>query len=492
MKRPFKVLVLSVTISIIPCIVMSQHFGQKSHEIHSGVDNMKIMKYWDTNTEGNIKIYEAIDKVLSTTKNASYADVLENEDYIKLRDKYKIKLLGGPMLGNVKYDGVAIWIRTAKPSKVHVEVNDSTKTIKSISITTSTETDLAGVIKIDNLKSNTTYSYKVVVDGEVISNEDYAFTTSSNLQQSSNTRIVFGSCPHRWGLGNVKLFETIKERKPNAMFLLGDIVVQDRDNHLGKHRADHQFRDLQTAWSDFASSVPVYANWDDHDYFGNDKSGIPKGFTDQDRRHVRQVFKNNWANPDYGLNGEGIFFKTQIGSAEVVMTDNRYFREDDKGVFLGEKQMDWLKSQIKNCKSPFLVISCGTMWSDYVSNGKDSWGGVDPEGRKELFKLIEENKVSAVILISGDRHGARGFTINTKSGFKLYEFEAASLGARVGPPKSKPEWTSQLYGIDGTFAFGELTFDTTCKDPKMTFRLIDEEGNIIKEITESHSELTSK
>lgn len=41
----------------------------------------------------------------------------------------------------------------------------------------------------------------------------------------------------------------------------------------------------------------------------------------------------------------------------------------------------------------------------------------DPEGREELFSFIEENNISGVLLISGDRHGARGFTIPRKSDF---------------------------------------------------------------------------
>ena len=82
------------------------------------------------------------------------------------------------------------------------------------------------------------------------------------------------------------------------------------------------------------------------------------------------------------------------------------------------------------------------------------------------LKLIEDNNISGVILISGDRHGARGFYIQRPSGFKLYEFEAASLGARVGPAAKDESWTSQLYGIDAKFAFGELTFETSVKDPE--------------------------
>jgi hypothetical protein len=76
-----------------------------------------------------------------------------------------------------------------------------------------------------------------------------------------------------------------------------------------------------------------------------------------------------------------------------------------------------------------------------------------------LFSHKEEEKITGVLLISGDRHGARGFTIPRPSGYKFYEFEPASLGARTGPPATSDKWTNQLYGISGKYAFGEFTID---------------------------------
>ena len=172
------------------------------------------------------------------------------------------------------------------------------------------------------------------------------------------------------------------------------------------------------------------------------------------------------------------------------MTDNRYFRTGEKGSFLGDGQMEWLKEQLLDSEAPFKIVSCGSMWSDYVSDGKDSWGVNDPNGREEIFKLIEDNNISGVLLISGDRHGARGFSLQRPSGFKLYEFEAASLGARVGPAAKDESWTSQLCGIDAKVAFGELTFKTSVKDPEVTFRLIGDDGIKIYELKLKKSELT--
>lgn len=475
----------------IPFLLTAQHFGESKHSMNKNTSNMDVLKYWKTNSPKKAEIYQSALNILSASKEASYSDLLLNEKYLELCSKLELHLLGGPILGEIKEHGISIWLRTSIPSKIQVSLSSENKIFTSETSYTKIENDLSGLLKIDGLTDDTTYSYKVIINDSIeVSDDNYFFKTLPNKDEIKTTRIVFGSCLHRWGLGNSQLFSAIKKRKPSAMLLLGDIAVQDRDNHLGMHRADYLLRDFQTAWSDFACNMPIYASWDDHDYFNNDESGVPNGYIDQDRDNVRQIFKNSWNNPSYGLNDEGIYFKSKIGLCEVVMTDNRYFGSEEKSSFLGKKQMEWLKMQIVDCKSPFLILSCGSMWSDFVSNGKDSWGVSDSKGREDIFKLIEDRNISGVLLISGDRHGARGFTIQRESGFEFYEFEVASLGARIGPPKTKPEWTNQLYGIDGTFAFGEFTFKNTTDEKHVDFRLIKEDGNILYKKRLSLNDLT--
>jgi alkaline phosphatase D len=154
--------------------------------------------------------------------------------------------------------------------------------------------------------------------------------------------------------------------------------------------------------------------------------------------------------------------------------------------------MEWLKKTLLACKGPFIIISCGTMWCDYVSGGKDSWGQFDPEAREEVFSLIEEHRIPGVLLISGDRHGARGFRIPRPSGYEFYEFETASLGGRSGPPVTNPKWTTQLYGFANKFAFGEFTFDISKDDPTVTYRLVEFTGVILYELELSRSQLTPR
>ncbi|MDN5204665.1 alkaline phosphatase D family protein [Fulvivirgaceae bacterium BMA10] len=473
----------------------AQHFGTSEHPVNKKTDNLILLDYWQEKSAAEKSIYKSAYQIFSNNRNATYADLIKDKSFRALCQEHHILKLGGPMLGKLTKNSVSVWVRTVKPAKVEVEVSGGDMVKRYGPVHSSPESDLTAIVHLTDLKPSTTYEYKVFIEGNLIKTAQKSqFKTLPADIDTSGVRIAFGSCPHRWGLGNEKLFDQIHNRNPDALLLLGDIAVQDRDNHLGLHRADYLLRDFYLAWQNFAASVPVYASWDDHDYFNNDKAGIPSGYTEQDKENVWKVFKHAWNNPAYGLgeHGKGIFFRTRIGPSDIIMTDNRYFRSGEKGSFLGREQMDWLKEQLLDCKGPFIILSCGSMWSDYVSNGKDSWGVNAPDAREEIFQLIEENNISGVILISGDRHGARGFYIPRPSGFKFYEFEAASLGGRVGPPATHTSWNTQLFGIDGKFAFGELTFDTSLNDPEVTFRLIGEDGSMIYTQTIRRSQLTPK
>ncbi len=481
---------LSLTIQAQTTVKKPQNELSKALSVEG---NLYLLNMWGEQPSHIGELYRIAYEILERNKNSTYAEVAANTKFQELCRKHGIVHLGGPMLGSVTTDGAKVWVRTVRPSKVEVRVLAEGRELVFGPVESSDASDLTAIVPVTGLKPGTSYRYRVYVDGvEAVNAHKPVLTTLPASENLPVARIAVGTCFHRWGLGNHDQARQIVARKPMAMLLGGDIAVQDRENHTGLHRADYLMRDFMPAWQHLSGSVPVYATWDDHDYFNNDKSGIPEGYTNADREAVWNVFRQAWNNPSYGFGeaGKGLFFRTRIGPADVIMLDNRYFRTGEKGSFLGDGQMKWLEEQLLDCKGPFIILSCGTMWSDYVSNGKDSWGVNDPEGRERLFSLIEKNRIGGVILISGDRHGARGFRIPRPSGFSFYEFESGSLGGRTGPDATRPSWDTQLYGFSGVYAFGEFTFNTTVPDPEATFRLIQDNGTVLHEITLTRSQLT--
>lgn len=456
-------------------------------------DSLSLLGLFGEPADTVRELYSAAHTALASDPRATFAEMAEDGAVRRLCGENGILHFGGPMLGRVAADGASVWVRTAAPAAVEVRVAVNGGERAFGPVMTTAESDLSAVVPLTGLPPNTRCPYRVLVNGTPVAIPPHAaVVTAPEPSATGAVRIAFGSCFHRWGLGNPGLSGRIRGREPAALLLMGDIAVQDRNNHLGLHRADYLLRDFHPAWRDLVAAVPVYATWDDHDYFDNDKSGIPPGFTGEDRAGVRRVFQQAWNNPACGLpdGGGGVFFRTRIGPCDVIMTDNRYFRAGKAGSFLGEEQMKWLENALLDCRGPFIILSCGTMWSDYVSDGKDSWGRWDPEGRERLFRFIEKNRIGGVLLISGDRHGARGFRIPRPDGFSFYEFGAACLGGRTGPRVADPEWTTQLYGIEGKYAFGEFSMDATLADPAVTFRLIQEDGTELHTLTLTRSQLT--
>ena len=454
------------------------------------LSSLELLNLWEQQPRGVQAFYEACYRVFAGNRRATFADVADDPAVVQVCKEQGITHLGGPMLGDVAADGAKVWLRTCRPAKVEVRIVAEGRQRTFGPVSSTRQSDLTAIVPVTGLRPATRYSYTVFVDGAELRLPAHAAITTAPAADASSVRIAFGTCSHRFGLGNQRQAAAIRARNPVAMLLCGDVAAQDRNNHCGLHRADYLLRDCYPAWQGLAAAVPVYATWDDHDYFDNDKWGIPSGYTAEDRTAVWNVFRQAWNNPAYGFGapGGGVFFRTRIGPCDVITTDGRYFRE--KGSLLGAEQMAWLERQLLDCKGPFIILESSTMWSDYVSNGKDSWGVYDRAGRERIFSLIEKNRIGGVLLISGDRHGARGFRIPRPSGFNFYEFEPASLGGiDWGPPAMAPDSSQQLFGHLG-YAFGEFTIDASPADPTVTFRLIAEDGGVVHEVALTRSQLT--
>jgi alkaline phosphatase D len=410
-------------------------------------------------------------------------------------ERHGLVLLGGPMLGALSYDGARVWVRTVKPAQVVVVVPLPEGERRFGPVASTVASDFTAVVPVTGLNPETRYPYRVLVDGQPVPMPEGAvIATAPAPKAKGRVTIAFGADFHKTGLWDRRLLDQIRTRGNSALLLLGDLATLERENRVGLSRADHLLRDLSPAWREVAAAVPVYAAWDDHDYYSNDDAGIPHGATEADRANVRTVWKQSWNNPATGFEerGQGIFFHTRIGPCDVIMLDTRFFRTVPKQAdsFLGKEQMRWLADELAACTAPFIILTSGTMWTDYVSNGKDSWGKWDPPARERVFSLIEERPIGGVLLLSGDRHGARVMRIPRPSGFTFWEFELGSLGGHEGPPAMGNQPALQPFGLINQPAFGEFTFDTTAADPTVTMRVVDQDGKIRYQLSLTRSQLT--
>lgn len=468
---------------------IKRQYNIKLPEAHIGsleIDTMLLNSYGLSSPQ-KAHFYVQSRTILQGDANSNLA----NSDLLTAAEKAHFLLMGNPMLGILSDKSVTIWLRPTSASDILVKVKSSNSNNYQEYRLNNPEAGKSARILLDGLMANSHYQYTVYIENREVASG--YFKTAPSVSEKSEVRIAFGSCFHKIGLHNPNLVNQILARKPHAMMLLGDIAVDDREDNINMHYVDYLLRDLSAPWQNLSGKVPIYATWDDHDYLNNDLSGVPDRFTGDDVEALRAVWEENWINPQNS--NPGIYFNTRIGPVELIMLDTRSCRavkrRGELDSYLGKEQRLWLENVLKMSSAPFKIISSGTMWSDYVTNGKDSWGTWDVQAREQIFSFIEENRIKGVLLISGDRHGARGFTIPRENGFKFYEFEAASLGGVKGPPAMAEDTSNQLFGYIGPDirGFGEFTFNTLGKKPVVSFRLINDKGEILEDYQLMYEEL---
>ena len=464
----------------------------KAHKGTLEIDTL-LMDSYGKLPEKRRKFYQDAREILA----GSPTSALNDPKIIEAAKKAELNLISGPMLGDVSNSSITVWFRPVSEGDYTVSVVEKNGSKEKKYSGRALKPGDVVRAKLSELDENQEYKYKIVNSEDTVLGEG-TFKTAPKINSTKPMRISFGSCFHKIGVHNPNLMRLIRKRGNHAMLLLGDLAVDDRETKTNMHYSDYLLRDVSKPWREFSANIPVYASWDDHDYLNNDKSGLQKGrITNEARNSLRNLWQENWNNPETEVENRGIYFNTKIGDVEVIMLDTRSCRDFSKrtklDAYLGEAQMQWLKKTLKKSKAKFIVISSGTMWSDYMSRAKDSWGTWDIEGRKQIFDFIEKNGIGGVLLLSGDRHGARGFKIVRPSGFTLYEFEAATLGGVPGPGSFAPDKTNQLFGYKGGMkAFGEFSFDMGKTDPEVTFRLIDEKEKELEKHTFKRSQLVPK
>lgn len=404
-------------------------------------------------------------------------------DLVALSQQFNRPALGGPLLGDLTASGVSVWMQLPQPDALTIEIYDS-ESVAPMRITAPAN-DCTPTIHCDSLSPNMAYRYVVRSSAGMVLGLGQ-FVTPPAAASRDRFKIACGSDFHKIGIHRPELMNLMQKRGNRAAILAGDLVVDGRRNNEGLIRSDYLLRNLAPSWQNLAANVPVFATWDDHDYFANDAHGSDYTGEKVEVGLLRSLWEEHWNNPKPA--GEGIYFSTHLGPVHLIMLDTRSCRENERqgeyGSFLGARQMKWLVNEMEQSTSPFLLISSGTMWSDYISGGKDSWRRWDIAGREEIFSLIDAKKKTRVVLLSGDRHGARGFAIPRPNGQPIYELETGSMGGVPGPKATENDFKHQLYGYAGLnfWAYGELEFYFDGEEPHIQFQLIGDHGNVLETV----------
>ena len=400
-----------------------------------------------------------------------------------------VKLVHGPMLGDLTSNGVKVWIRTDSAAEVAVEVsNEEGIRIGRYQARTTSGDQFSGVVQVADLEPGTTYYYSVHVEGNRLF-ERGSFTTPP-ADEPSQFRIGFGG-----GAGYTPWFErmwdTLSTQSFNAFMLLGDNVYIDYPEVPEAQQYCYYRRQSRPEFRRFSANVPLYAIWDDHDFTVNDGEGGPEIDVPVWKRPVWELFANQWPNPSYGGGAAhpGCWFDFSIGDVDFIMLDCRYYRENPKEVddpsMLGQYQKNWLQEKLKASTATFKVIASSVPWAKNTKPGSDdTWDGFLNE-REEIFSFIVNNEIEGVLLISADRHRSDTWKVPLPAGYTTFDL----MSSRLTNIHTHNLMEGSLFGYNKKCSFGTLEFDTTSDDPTVTYTIKSIDNELIHAMTIYRSQL---
>ena len=214
---------ITVTRALFVFIVMSPAFVAKAAEVVIKGDlasNLTLLNQRGEQPVTVQQLYKAAYEIFAANPGATFADLAADVDFRRFCEQHRITHLGGPMLGAVGPDRVRVWLRTVRPAKVEVQVTVDGAEKSFGPVESTPETDLTVVVSVTGLKPEARHPYRVLVDGEPIATAEHAaIITTPAHEKPAKVRIAFGTCPHRWGLGNQKQADLILSRQPAALLL---------------------------------------------------------------------------------------------------------------------------------------------------------------------------------------------------------------------------------------------------------------------------------
>ena len=407
-----------------------------------------------------------------------------------------IRLVHGPLLGDVTDRSARIWVRTAKAARVSVLARPEGKTAapaRAFAVS-SPETDYTAVAMLRGLAPRTSYRYVVEIGGEggELPVASGRFATRPPPGEPTKVRFAFGGGA-AYKPDKERMWSVILSHRPDAFLFLGDNVYIDAPRDPAYQRYKYYRRQSRPEFRAFTALVPIYAIYDDHDFGVNDCSGGPDVDRPAWKRRAWRVFAQNWANPSYG-GGEarpGCWFRFQIGDVEFFLIDGRYYRTDPKKTseaersMLGPAQKRWLLEGLRRSRARIKVLASDVPWARGTKPGSlDTWDGFARE-RAEIFRFLAEHKIGGVILLSADRHRHDIWRVQWPGSYPLYEFESSKLTNVHTHPRMK----RALFSWNGN-GFGLFDIDTTQPDPLIRYRIVSIDNKIVHEFSLRLSKLT--
>lgn len=410
-----------------------------------------------------------------------------------------------PIVGIIQNNEVPILIKTISKGKVRIEYKidyESTGTFTKWGMLSDSNALTTNLV-LSGLNYNTEYKYRVKFDEGNFS-QWFNFKTFPKQGMPGKFKFIFSACLREKYMG-YDVFEQVTAHNPDFVALLGDQMYGDYDGNLNilesylsndslrkallqegkiilndktildafRNKYDRVFKEK---FQNMASSIPLMATWDDHDY-GKDNTDATYPY----KKEARKVFKENFPNYSFVKKDGGIYYKFSIADVDIFVLDTRWYRspmqnEDGKlKTMLGNEQLEWLLKELKNSNAKFKIIFSSVPFNDYggdTSSGRDgfdNWMSYTYE-RGKIFTFINNNDIKGVLVFSGDQHYPSAHILNWNSPLKYVsrtdssiEYSFENLGTAVFDFSASP--------LNYKIATGHPLIQANQKNPHFSYEI---------------------
>ena len=403
----------------------------------------------------------------------------------------------GPMLGPVTHHTATIWVQGDKPAAVALEImpeNSAQPGWTTMPTGLTRENGYIAQFDLSGLAAGSRYRYRLVWDGAP---QPASYRFSTLAAQSGNFKVYLGSCAHLhdpetdsgkpWS-GDYEIFDRIASESasdtlPNLMLWLGDNVYLRADDYESPAGMAQRYRKVRAhpALQKLLPALPHYAIWDDHDYGPNDHN---QSFVF--KQTSLDLFRRYWPNPSAGLpDTPGIFTTFSIADADFFLLDDRWHRDsdrepsDNKALF-GPGQLRWLKNALLASRARFKFIAGGSQFLNDLSRF-EGWQNFKEE-RGAFLAWLEQNKISGVIFLSGDRHHTELLRYDRADTYPLYELTCSPFTSGLHPAADEAENPARVPNtLVSTHNYCTLTAEGKGNARSLVMRSRDARGELLWE-----------
>lgn len=315
--------------------------------------------------------------------------------------------------------------------------------IQSGTATASRDKDYCVKVDVDGLQPNTHYFYEFRYDNKFSLRGRTKTLPEGDVEKFRFAVVSCSSFPH----GYFNVYQAINQRNDvDAILHLGDYIYEYGKNEYGSvrvpdpeteiitladYRIRHSLYKLDSMLMRLHQQYPFITIWDDHEFADNSYTDgaenhdpATEGPWSVRKRAAMEAYRE-WM-PIRSVDtipNIKIYRQYKIGNLiDLFMLDTRITArkeqsliaslsgtDDSDHYLIGPEQFSWLKTNMEQSTATWKVIGQQVMMAPFKVFGAafndDQWDGY-PSERKRFFKMINDDSISNLVVLTGDIHSA--------------------------------------------------------------------------------------